>query len=279
MSPSKDKNSPSTKFRFQAGSMWNCETSKITSKIILLLEALLHATLKGVNSDWTRLMGWSSRHEGEPSLTGPQFSGLLILLLEVAWRKKMQLKVLGCCKLEVFSLIPSHMFKLQVFPLKPQLSSKKAEQIYEPHLAVLHSFTFWSPHKHVQPSPPPSSPRCPEEARNGFDDGKEHRPKAPQPFHRAHQTWMAFVVSLVDFWYIPIISVRSASAYWTYWTYWFWFIPASSGNMATEVFLVYSIYIYIIIYIYISNASLQCHVGHDSVTLFLTLLHFVHQQE
>ena len=138
MSPSKDKNSPSTKFRFQAGSMWNCETSKITSKIILLLEALLHATLKGVNSDWTRLMGWSSRHEGEPSLTGPQFSGLLLLLLEVAWRKRIQLKVLGCCKLEVFSLIPSHMFKLQVFLSieTPTILQKSRTNLWT-HLPVL----------------------------------------------------------------------------------------------------------------------------------------------
>ena len=247
MSPFKDKNSPSTKFRFQAGSMWNCETSKITSKIIFLLETLLYATLKGVNSDWTRLMGWSSRHEGEPSLTGPQFSGLLILLLEVAWRKRIQLKVLGCCKLEVFSLIPSHMFKLQVFPLKPQLSSKKAEQIYEPRLPVLlfeALISTFNPHRRFRLS---EVPRGGTKwiwwwQRASSEGSATISPCAPD---------LAFVVSLVDFSYIPIISVRSASAYWTYWTYWFWFIPASSGNMANEVFLVYSIYIYYNIYIYI----------------------------
>mmetsp|Transcript_13779 Transcript_13779/g.30510 ORF Transcript_13779/g.30510 Transcript_13779/m.30510 type:complete len:207 (+) Transcript_13779:234-854(+) len=43
----------------------------------------------------------------------------------------------------------------------------------------------YAKHKHHQKN----HHKGPEEARNGFDDGKEHRPKAPQPFHRAHQTY------------------------------------------------------------------------------------------
>ena len=143
-----------------------------------------------IGHDWTIIKAW--RWAGEPSLTGPQFSGLRILLLEDAWRKRIQLKVLGSCKLEV-SWIPSHMFKLQVVLSfetlwNPNYPPKKKNK----SMNTLTSFTYQKASKSssltafaCQPAPP----RCPEEARNGFDDGKEHRPKAPQPFHRAYQTW------------------------------------------------------------------------------------------